>query len=40
MHCAKTIGDKRLEALPSTPYCIECQEKIESGQIDDVVRAA
>ncbi len=40
MHCGKTIGEKRLEALPSTPYCIECQEKIESGQIDDVVRAA
>jgi DnaK suppressor protein len=40
MHCGKSIGEKRLEALPSTPYCIECQEKIESGQIDDLVRAA
>jgi DnaK suppressor protein len=40
MHCGKAIGDKRLEALPWTPYCIECQEKIETGQIEDVVRAA
>jgi DnaK suppressor protein len=40
MHCGRTIGDKRLEALPWTPYCIGCQEKIETGQIDDSVRAA
>lgn len=40
LHCGKPIGEKRLEALPWTPYCIECQEKIESGEIDDVVRAA
>jgi len=40
LHCGKPIGEKRLEALPSTPYCIECQEKIESGQIEDVARAA
>jgi DnaK suppressor protein len=40
MHCSRTIGDKRLEALPWTPYCIECQEKVETGQIEDVVRAA
>jgi DnaK suppressor protein len=40
LHCGKAIGEKRLEALPSTPYCIECQEKIETGQIEDVVRAA
>jgi len=40
LHCGKTIGEKRLDALPWTPYCIECQEKIESGQIDDVMRAA
>jgi DnaK suppressor protein len=40
MHCGKAIGEKRLEALPSTPYCIECQEKIEDGRIEDVVRAA
>ncbi|MGC2301329.1 MAG: TraR/DksA family transcriptional regulator [Acidobacteriaceae bacterium] len=40
LHCGKAIGEKRLEALPSTPYCIECQEKIEAGQIENVVRAA
>jgi DnaK suppressor protein len=40
MHCARTIGEKRLEALPWTPYCIECQEKIELGELDDTVRAA
>ncbi len=40
LHCGQAIGEKRLEALPWTPYCIECQEKVESGEIDDMVRAA
>lgn len=40
LHCGKAIGEKRLEALPWTPYCIDCQEKVENGEIDDVVRAA
>jgi DnaK suppressor protein len=40
LHCGNTIGQKRLEALPWTPYCIECQEKIETGQIEDPARAA
>ena len=40
MHCGKTIGMKRLEALPWTPYCIECREKIENGEIEDPVVAA
>jgi DnaK suppressor protein len=40
LNCGKTIGAKRLEALPSTPYCIDCQEKIENGEIEDPVRAA
>jgi DnaK suppressor protein len=40
MHCGKTIGLKRLEALPWTPYCIDCQEKIENGEIEDPVVAA
>ncbi len=39
-HCGNLIGIKRLEALPWTPYCIECQEKIETGQIEDPARAA
>ena len=40
VHCGTAIGQKRLEALPWTPYCIDCQEKIESGEIEDPVRAA
>jgi len=27
--CHKEIGGKRLEAIPWTPYCIDCQEKAE-----------
>jgi len=40
LNCGKTIGIKRLEALPWTPYCIDCQEKIENGEIEGPVRAA
>ena len=40
LQCGTTIGEKRLDALPWTPYCIECQEKIENGEIEDPVRAA
>ena len=40
MHCGQRIGDKRLEALPWTPYCIECQEKVENGEIEDEIQAA
>ena len=40
VHCGKTIGMKRLEALPWTPYCIDCREKIENGEIEDPVAAA
>ena len=38
-HCGNAIGMKRLEALPWTPFCIDCQEKIERGEVDPV-RAA
>lgn len=34
IECGNTIGQKRLEALPWTPYCIDCQEKIENGQMN------
>ena len=27
--CQKEIGAKRLEAIPWTPFCINCQEKAE-----------
>jgi DnaK suppressor protein len=39
-HCGVTIGVKRLEALPWTPYCIACQEKFENGEIEVPGRAA
>lgn len=38
--CGAQIGAKRLEALPWTPYCITCQEKIERGEMVDPGRAA
>jgi DnaK suppressor protein len=40
LHCGNAVGAKRLDALPWTPYCIDCQEKIENGEIEDPVRAA
>jgi DnaK suppressor protein len=40
VQCGTEIGAKRLEALPWTPRCIDCQEKIENGEIEDPVRAA
>lgn len=39
-NCGETIGAKRLEALPWTPYCITCQEKIENGELEAPGRAA
>ncbi len=40
LHCGNQIGEKRLEAVPWTPYCIECQEKIENGELEEPGRAA
>lgn len=40
MMCGQPIGPKRLEAVPWTPYCIACQEKIENGEIAASERAA
>ena len=31
--CGNRIGEKRLEAVPWTPNCISCQEKIENGEL-------
>ena len=31
--CQKEIGKKRLNALPWTPLCIECQEKSEAEAV-------
>ena len=32
--CGKEINSKRLEAVPWTRHCIECQEKLEKGQLE------
>jgi DnaK suppressor protein len=40
IQCGTQIGVKRLDALPWTPYCIACQEKIERGELADPARAA
>lgn len=30
-NCGTTIGEKRLHAVPWTPFCIDCQELQEKG---------
>src|SRR5437660_7806642 len=30
-NCSNIIGEKRLIAIPWTPYCIDCQELVEKG---------
>lgn len=40
IECGNQIGAKRLEALPWTPYCIDCQEKMERGDLSSAERAA
>ncbi len=32
--CGKDINPKRLEAVPWTRHCIECQEKLEQGRLE------
>ncbi|MGE5112651.1 MAG: TraR/DksA family transcriptional regulator [Acidobacteriaceae bacterium] len=32
--CGNEINVKRLEAVPWTRYCIECQEKLEKGVLE------
>jgi DnaK suppressor protein len=36
--CGKEINAKRLEAVPWTRHCIECQEKLEQGQLEEAPR--
>jgi DnaK suppressor protein len=36
VNCGNEINAKRLEAVPWTRYCIECQEKLEKGQLESV----
>lgn len=38
--CGEAISPRRLEAVPWTPYCISCQEKMENGGFDGGSRAA
>ena len=32
--CGEEINSKRLEAVPWTRYCINCQEKVEKGELE------
>lgn len=36
--CKETIAKARLDALPQAKYCVDCQERIDEGdlEIDDV----
>jgi len=36
--CGKEINIKRLEAVPWTRHCIECQEKLEKGMLEEAQR--
>ncbi len=36
--CGKEINAKRLEAVPWTRHCIECQEKLEKGVLEEASR--
>ena len=33
--CGKEINPKRLDAVPWTRHCIECQEKLEQGILEE-----
>ena len=32
-NCGAVIGEKRLQAVPWTPFCIDCQEQQEKGYL-------
>src|SRR5436305_13171410 len=36
--CGKEINPKRLEAVPWTRHCIECQDKLEQGVLEEASR--
>jgi len=38
IHCGKEINSKRLEAVPWTRHCINCQEKMENGMLEEAPR--
>ncbi len=33
-NCGVTMSDKRLTAVPWTPYCVDCQELFEKGLLE------
>ena len=35
INCGNEINSKRLEAVPWTKFCIECQEKMERGELEE-----
>lgn len=35
INCSKEIAPKRLEALPWARYCIECQDLVERGLLEE-----
>ncbi len=36
--CGKEINSKRMDAVPWTRHCIECQEKLENGLLEEASR--
>lgn len=34
-NCEKEINPKRLAAIPWARYCLECQEMVEKGLLDE-----
>jgi DnaK suppressor protein len=36
--CGREINPKRLEAVPWTRHCIDCQEKLEQGRLEEASR--
>lgn len=35
MHCDEAIPKPRLQAVPWTRYCVDCQERVEQGAVFD-----
>ena len=37
--CGESINRKRIEAMPWTSYCLQCQEELERGQASQTMTA-
>ena len=35
IHCGSLLAEKRLNAVPWAPYCLDCQELVEKGMLQD-----